>query len=70
VPLLLLVSGIAQASNYSAVETKLKAAMAADIRTGQEVERNENRMPISDNYKGQGNRNSKVLGSGHRDVLS
>jgi len=44
--------------------------MAADIRTGQEVERNENRMPISDNYKGQGNRNSKVLGSGHRDVLS
>ena len=39
VPLLLLVAGIAQASDYSAVETKLNAAMAADIRTEQEVER-------------------------------
>jgi predicted methyltransferase len=46
VPLLLLVAGIAQASDYSAVEPKLKAAMAADIRTGEEVERDANRMPV------------------------
>ena len=46
VPLLLLVAGIAQASDYSAVETKLSAAMAADIRTEQEVERDANRMPV------------------------
>ena len=46
VPFLLLVAGIAQASDYSAVEPKLKAAMAADIRTEEEVERDSNRMPV------------------------
>lgn len=43
---LTLAAGFAQASDYSAVETKLKAAMASDIRTEQEVERDDNRMPV------------------------
>jgi len=43
---LLLVAGLAQAGDYSTVETKLKAAMAADIRTEDEVARDSNRMPV------------------------
>ncbi len=46
VVLLLLISGFAQADDSSAVETKLKAAMAADGRSEAEVERDRNRMPI------------------------
>jgi len=46
VVLLLLVSGFAQAEDSSAVETKLKAAMAADVRSEAEVERDRNRMPV------------------------
>jgi len=46
VSLLLLVAGFAQAGDYSTVETKLKAAMAADIRTEDEVARDSNRMPV------------------------
>jgi len=46
VSLLLLVAGFAQAGDYSTVETKLKAAMAADVRTEAEVARDENRMPV------------------------
>lgn len=34
------------ADNFSAVETKLKAAMEADIRTDKEVERDRNRKPV------------------------
>jgi len=43
---LLLFAGLAQASDFAAVETKLKAAMEADIRTGAEVERDRNRRPV------------------------
>jgi len=43
---LALLAGSALASDYSAVESKLKAAMAADIRTEAEIERDENRMPV------------------------
>ena len=43
VVLLLLISGFAQADDFSAVETKLKAAMAADVRSEAEVERDRNR---------------------------
>jgi predicted methyltransferase len=43
---LLLLSGFAQASDDSAVETKLNAAMASDVRTEAEVERDKNRMPL------------------------
>lgn len=46
VVLLLLVSAFAQADDSSAVETKLKAAMTADVRSEAEVERDRNRMPI------------------------
>jgi len=43
---LLLFAGFAQASDFAAVETKLKAAMEADIRTESEVERDRNRSPV------------------------
>ena len=43
---LLLFAGFAQASDFAAVETKLKAAMEADIRTEAEVERDRNRSPV------------------------
>lgn len=46
VPLLLLLTGFAQASDYSDVQTKLEAAMAADIRTEAEIERDRNRKPV------------------------
>ena len=46
VPLLLLIAGLAQASDDSSVETKLNAAMAADIRSPAEVERDANRKPV------------------------
>ena len=43
---LLLFAGFAQASDFAAVETKLKAAMKADIRTEADVERDRNRSPV------------------------
>ncbi len=43
---LLLFAGFVQASDFAAVETKLKAAMEADIRTEGEVERDRNRRPV------------------------
>jgi len=46
VPLVLLIAGFVQASDYSSVETKLNAAMAADIRSPAEVERDANRKPL------------------------
>jgi len=46
VVLSLLFCTLAQASDYSPVETKLKAAMNADIRTEAEIERDRNRSPI------------------------
>jgi predicted methyltransferase len=46
VPLLLLCAGFAQASDYTEVQAKLEAAMAADIRTEQEVDRDANRKPV------------------------
>jgi len=45
VVLLLLFAGFVQASDFSAVETKLEAAMGADIRSEAEVERDRNRKP-------------------------
>jgi predicted methyltransferase len=47
VVLLLLFAGFVQASDFSAVETKVKAAMDADIRTEAEVERDRNRSPVA-----------------------
>lgn len=44
--LLLVSAGLAFADDFDAVETKLKAAMAADIRTDREKERDRNRRPI------------------------
>lgn len=44
--LLLVAAGFVQAADDSAVEAKLKAAMAADIRTEAEVERDANRKPV------------------------
>ena len=45
--LLLLVSaGVAFADDFDSVEAKLKAAMAADIRTDREKERDRNRKPV------------------------
>lgn len=45
--LLLLVSaGVAFADDFDSVEAKLKAAMAADIRTDSEKERDRNRKPV------------------------
>jgi predicted methyltransferase len=46
VVLLLMVGGFAQASDFSAVETKLKAAMKADVRSEAELERDRNRSPV------------------------
>jgi predicted methyltransferase len=47
VVLLLLFAGFVQASDFSAVETKVKAAMDADTRTEAEVERDRNRSPVA-----------------------
>ena len=44
--LLLLSSCVALAGDFDAVEAKLKAAMAADIRTEAEIERDRNRRPV------------------------
>jgi predicted methyltransferase len=44
--LLLAFCGSVFAGDFSAVETKLKAAMASDIRTESEVERDRNRKPV------------------------
>ena len=46
VVLLLLLAAVAQASDFSAVETKLEAAMQADVRSEAEVERDRNRSPV------------------------
>jgi predicted methyltransferase len=46
VVLLLMIGGFAQASDFSAVETKLEAAMKADVRSEAEVERDRNRSPV------------------------
>ena len=46
VVLLLMFAALVQASDYSAVETKLKAAMKADSRSEAEVERDRNRSPV------------------------
>lgn len=46
VVLLLLVTSFAQADDFAAVETKLKAAMASDARTEAEMERDRNRNPV------------------------
>ncbi len=46
VTLLFLVSGLAHAADYSAVKTKLEAAMKADVRTEAEMERDRNRRPV------------------------
>jgi predicted methyltransferase len=45
--LLLVSAGMAMADDFDAVEAKLKAAMAADIRTDAEKERDRNRKPIA-----------------------
>ena len=44
--LLLAFGGSVYAADFSAVETKLKAAMASDIRTEAEVDRDRNRKPV------------------------
>lgn len=44
--LLIVTSGLAFADDFDAVEAKLKAAMAADIRTDAEKDRDRNRRPI------------------------
>ena len=46
VTLLFLFSGLVQAADYSAVKTKLEAAMKADVRTEAEMERDRNRRPV------------------------
>ena len=46
VVLLLMVGGFAHAGDFSAVETKLEAAMKADVRSEAEVERDRNRSPV------------------------
>ena len=46
VTLLFLVSGLVHAADYSAVKTKLEAAMKADVRTEAEMERDRNRRPV------------------------
>ncbi len=45
--LLLVSAGLAFADDFDAVETKLKTALAADIRTDAEKERDRNRKPIA-----------------------
>jgi len=44
--LLFLSAGLVSADDFDAVEAKLKAAMASDVRTDAEKERDENRRPI------------------------
>jgi predicted methyltransferase len=44
--LCLLFTGIVQAGDFSTVETKLKAAMQADVRSEAETERDRNRKPV------------------------
>ena len=44
--LLLMISGFVQADDFSAVEAKLKTAMAADVRTEAEMDRDRNRNPV------------------------
>jgi len=44
--LLLLFAAVAPASDFSTVETKLNAAMQADVRSEAEVERDRNRSPV------------------------
>ncbi len=46
VSLLLVISAISVADDFSVVEEKLKAAMEADIRTEKEIARDKNRKPI------------------------
>jgi len=43
--LFLLLAGMVHASDFSAVETKLEAAMKADVRSEAEIERDRNRKP-------------------------
>ena len=45
--LLLVSAGLSFADDFDAVEAKLKTAMAADIRTDKEKERDRNRRPIA-----------------------
>ena len=45
--LLMVSTGLAFADDFEAVETKLKAAMAADIRTDAEKDRDRNRRPVA-----------------------
>ena len=44
--LLIVAAGLAGADDFDAVEAKLKAAMAADIRTDAEKDRDSNRLPV------------------------
>ena len=44
--LLIVSAGLAFADDYDAVEAKLKVAMAADIRTDEEKDRDDNRRPV------------------------
>jgi len=44
--LMFMVTGIAQADDFSAVEAKLEAAMKADVRTEAEMKRDRNRDPV------------------------
>ena len=44
--LLMVLAGMAFADDFDAVEAKLKDAMAADIRTDAEKERDRNRRPV------------------------
>jgi predicted methyltransferase len=46
VVLLSMLAGLAQASDFSAVETRLEAAMKADVRSEAEVDRDRNRRPV------------------------
>jgi len=46
VPMFLVFSGLAQADDFSAVESKIKAAMASEIRSEAEVDRDRNRKPV------------------------
>ena len=44
--LLIVSAGLAFADDFDAVEAKLKTAMAADIRTDEEKDRDDNRLPV------------------------
>ena len=41
-----LLCNVASADDFAAVEAKLKAAMASDVRTEREIARDRNRMPV------------------------